>query len=77
MNMIGAVVGALIIGIIGMFAVAISQGIYAGQNTTGWSSILTTSTSNIPAVTAIVAILAMLLIIAKIATSNTGGLGGV
>lgn len=72
--MIGAVIGALIIGIISMFAVAISQGIYAGQNTTGWSTILTTTTSNIPAVTAIVGILAMLLIVVKVAGSY--GVGG-
>lgn len=70
------VIGALIVGIIGMFAVVLSQGIYAGQSTAGWASILVTATSNIPAIIAIVAILAMLIGVAKLAGSiGASGVG--
>lgn len=73
---VGTVVGSLIIGIIAMFAVALSQGIYAGQSTSGWSTVLVTATSNIPAVVAIVGILAMLIILAKLAGTG-GGVSGI
>ena len=67
--MIGAVVGALVIGLLSIFAVSIGQGIYAGQNTSGWPAILTSITGNITPVIGIVGIIAMLLIINNIVTS--------
>lgn len=69
--MIGAMVGALVIGILGMFSVTISQGIYSGQNTSGWPSLLTSTTGNIPSVIAVVAIIAILLVLVKVSGSNT------
>jgi len=54
--MIGAVVGALVIGLLSIFAVSIGQGIYAGQNTSGWPAILTSITGNITPVIGIVGI---------------------
>ena len=73
--MIGAVVGALVVGLIAMFAIVISQGIYAGQNTSGWPSVLTSITSNIAPVIGIVGIIAMFLIVVRLA-GGFGGAGG-
>ncbi len=70
--MIGSVIGALVVGLIGVFAIVIAQGIVSGQDTSGWPVILTSIISNIAPVIGIVAILAMFIIIVKMA----GGFGG-
>ena len=47
MNMIGSVIGALVVGLIAIFAIVISQGIVQGQSTAGWPTVLTSIVSNI------------------------------
>jgi hypothetical protein len=74
--MIGAVIGALVVGLISMFAIVIAQGIYQGQNTSGWPSVLTSIGSNIAPVIGIVGIIAMFLIVVKLAGGFGGAAGG-
>lgn len=69
--MIGSVIGALVIGLLGIFSIVIAQGIVSGQSTAGWPTILTTILTNIAPVIGIVAIIAMFLIVVKLA----GGFG--
>jgi len=69
--MIGSVIGALVVGLIGVFAIVIAQGIVSGQDTTGWPTVLTSIVSNIAPVIGIVAIIAMFIIVVKLA----GGFG--
>ena len=69
--MIGSVIGALVVGLIGVFAIVIAQGIVSGQDTSGWPTVLTSIISNIAPVIGIVAIIAMFIIIVKLA----GGFG--
>jgi len=59
-----------------MFAIVISQGIYAGQDTTGWPPVLISITANIAPVIGIVGIIAMFLIVVKLA-GGFGGAGGI
>ena len=47
MNMIGSVIGALVVGLIAIFAIVISQGIVQGQSTAGWPTVLTSIVTNI------------------------------
>ena len=70
--MIGSVIGALVVGLIGVFAIVIAQGIVSGQDTSGWPTVLTSIISNIAPVIGIVAIIAMFIIVVKLA----GGFGG-
>jgi hypothetical protein len=69
--MISAVIGALIIGLLGIFAIVIGQGIAGGQSTAGWPVVLVTIMNNITPIIGIVAIVAMFLIVVKVA----GGFG--
>ncbi len=73
--MIGAVIGALVVGLIAMFAIVIAQGIYSGQDTTGWPTVLTSIGSNIAPVIGIVGIIAMFLIVVRLAGGFSGGSG--
>ena len=73
--MIGAVIGALVVGLIAMFSIVIAQGIYSGQDTTGWPAVLTSITSNIAPVIGIVGIIAMFLIVVKLAGGFGSGVG--
>ena len=57
--MIGAVIGALVIGLISVFAIVISEGIILGQSTSGWPTVLTSITTNIAPVIGIVGIKAI------------------
>ena len=70
--MIGSVIGALVVGLIGVFSIVIAQGIVSGQDTTGWPTVLTSIITNIAPVIGIVAIIAMFIIVTKLA----GGFGG-
>ena len=70
--MIGSVIGALVVGLIGVFAIVIAQGIVAGQSTVGWPAVLVSIVTNIAPVIGIVAIIAMFIIVVKL----TGGFGG-
>lgn len=70
--MIGSVIGALVVGLIGVFAIVIAQGIVAGQDTSGWPPVLTSIVTNIAPVIGIVAIIAMFIIVVKV----SGGFGG-
>ena len=72
MNMIGSVIGALVVGLIAVFAIVISEGIVLGQSTTGWPTVLSSIVNNIAPVIGIVAIIAMFLIVVRLA----GGFGG-
>ena len=72
MNMIGSVIGALVVGLISVFAIVISQGIVAGQDTSGWPTVLTSIVTNIAPVIGIVGIIAMFIIVVRLA----GGFGG-
>ena len=75
--MIGAVIGALVVGLIAMFAIVIAQGIFMGQDTSGWPTVLTSIGSNIAPVIGIVGIIAMFLIVVRLAGGfGTGGGGG-
>jgi hypothetical protein len=47
MNMIGSVIGALVVGLIAVFAIVISQGVVQGQSTAGWPTVLTSIVNNI------------------------------
>ena len=74
--MIGSVIGALVVGLIAIFAIVISQGIVQGQSTAGWPSVLTSIVSNISPVIGIVAIISMFLIVVKLAGGFSGAAGG-
>ena len=76
MNMIGSVIGALVVGLIAIFAIVISQGIVQGQSTAGWPTVLTSIVSNISPVIGIVAIIAMFLIVVRLASGFGGGGAG-
>jgi hypothetical protein len=69
--MIGSVIGALVVGLIGVFAIVIGQGIVQGQDTSGWPTVLVSIITNIAPVIGIVAIIAMFIIVVKL----TGGFG--
>jgi len=75
--MIGSVIGALVVGLIGVFAIVIAQGIVSGQDTTGWPTVLTSIMTNISPVIGIVAIIAMFIIIVRLAGGFGGGASGV
>lgn len=70
--MIGSVIGALVVGLIGVFAIVIGQGIVSGQDTSGWPTVLVSIITNIAPVIGIVAIIAMFIIVVRL----TGGFGG-
>jgi len=70
--MISIVVGALVIGLLTIFALVIGQGIVSGQDTSGWPGVLTSIVSNITPIIGVVGIIAMFIIVIKAA----GGLGG-
>lgn len=74
--MIGAVIGALVVGLIAMFAIVIAQGIFSGQDTSGWPVVLTSIGSNIAPVIGIVGIIAMFLIVVRLAGGFGSGAGG-
>lgn len=75
--MIGSVIGALVVGLIGIFAIVIAQGIVSGQDTTGWPPVLTAIMVNIAPVIGIVAIIAMFIIVVRLAGGfGVGGGGG-
>ena len=76
MNMIGSVIGALVVGLIAIFAIVISEGIVQGQSTTGWPTVLSSIVNNIAPVIGIVAIIAMFLIVVRLAGGFGGGAGG-
>ena len=76
MNMIGSVIGALVVGLIAIFAIVISEGIVQGQSTSGWPTVLSSITNNIAPVIGIVAIIAMFLIVVRLAGGFGGGAGG-
>ena len=76
MNMIGSVIGALVVGLIAIFAIVISQGIVQGQSTAGWPTVLTSIVTNIAPVIGIVAIISMFLIVVKLAGGFSGAAGG-
>jgi len=69
--MISIVVGALVIGLLTIFALVIGQGIVSGQDTSGWPGVLTSIVSNITPIIGVVGIIAMFIIVIKAA----GGLG--
>ena len=70
--MIGVVIGALIVGLLTIFAIVIGQGIVEGQDTTGWPTVLVTLLDNIAPIIGIVGIIAMFVIVIKAA----GGISG-
>ena len=74
--MIGAVIGALVVGLIAMFAIVIAEGIFLGQDTTGWPTVLTSIGGNIAPVIGIVGIIAMFLIVVKLAGMGGAQAGG-
>ena len=76
MNMIGSVIGALVVGLISVFAIVISQGIIEGQVTTGWPPVLVSIVTNIAPVIGIVGIIAMFIIVVRLAGGFSGGAGG-
>jgi hypothetical protein len=74
---IQAVVGALVIGLLTIFAIVIGQGIAQGQVTTGWPTVLTSIFPNIVPVIAVVGIIAMFIVVIKVAGSAGAGAGGI
>jgi hypothetical protein len=59
-----------------MFAIVIAQGIFSGQDTSGWPVVLTSIGSNIAPVIGIVGIIAMFLIVVRLAGGFGSGAGG-
>jgi hypothetical protein len=73
-NAIQSVVGALVIGLLTIFAIVIGQGIAGGQNTSGWPAVLTSIFPNIVPVIGVVGIIAMFIVVIKVAAgAGTGG----
>ena len=70
--MVQVVIGALIIGILAIFAMVIGQGVIEGQDTSGWPPVLSTIGSNITPIIGIVAIVSMFALVIRAA----GGMGG-
>lgn len=70
--MIQVIIGALIIGLLAIFALVIGQGIISGQDTSGWPAILSTIAGNITPIIGVVAIVAMFALVIRAA----GGMGG-
>lgn len=70
--MISIIIGALVIGLLTIFAIVIGQGVVSGQSTAGWPSVLTSILNNITPIVGVVGIVAMFIIVVKAA----GGLGG-
>lgn len=70
--MISVVIGALIIGLLTIFAIVIGQGVVAGQSTAAWPNVLTSILENITPIIGIVGIIAMFVVVVKAA----GGFGG-
>jgi hypothetical protein len=70
---ITAVVGALVIGLLTIFAIVIGQGVAQGQNTSGWPAVLTSIFPNIVPVIAVVGIIAMFIIIIFVAGHASSG----
>lgn len=68
-NAIQAVVGALVIGLLTIFAIVIGQGVAQGQETSSWPAVLTSIFPNIVPVIAVVGIIAMFIIVIKVAAS--------
>jgi hypothetical protein len=74
--MIASVVGALILGLIGIFSIVIGQGMVSSQNTTGWSAVLVSEITNIPVIIGVVCIIGMFVLVIRMATSFGGAAGG-
>jgi hypothetical protein len=72
---IQSVVGALVIGLLTIFAIVIGQGIAQGQNTSGWPAVLTSIFPNIVPVIGVVGIIAMFIVVIRVA--GQAGSGGV
>lgn len=70
--MISIVIGALVLGLLTIFALVIGQGVVEGQDTSGWPTVLTSILDNITPIIGVVGIVAMFIIVVKAA----GGLGG-
>ncbi len=70
---IQAIVGALVIGLLTIFAIVIGQGIASGQNTSGWPTVLTSIFPNIVPVIGIVGIIAMFVVVIMVAGKAGGG----
>ncbi len=70
--MIQVVIGALVIGLLAIFAMVIGQGVISGQDTTAWPAILSTIAINITPIIGVVAIISMFALVIKAA----GGMGG-
>jgi len=73
---ISAIVGALVIGLLTVFAIVIGQGVVSGQSTSGWPTVLTSIFPNIVPIIGVVGIIAMFIVVIAIA-SRAGGGGGV
>lgn len=74
--MISVIIGALVIGLLTIFALVIGQGIVSGQDTSGWPTVLTAIIDNITPIIGVVGIIAMFIIVIK-AAGGLGGAGGV
>lgn len=74
--MLASVIGALILGILGIFCIVIGQAMASAQNTTGWSDILIVELTNIPTIIGLVCILGMLILVVRMATSASGAASG-
>lgn len=70
--MVTIIIGALVIGLLTIFALVIGQGVVTGQDTSGWPTVLTSILDNITPIIGVVGIVAMFIIVVKAA----GGLGG-
>lgn len=72
---IQAVVGALVIGLLTIFAIVIGQGVASGQDTSGWPAVLTSIFPNIVPIIGIVGIIAMFIVVIMVAGRIQGGGG--
>ncbi|MEM3426772.1 MAG: hypothetical protein QW212_00730 [Nitrososphaerales archaeon] len=70
---ISAIVGALVIGLLTVFAIVIGQGVVSGQSTSGWPTVLTSIFPNIVPIIGVVGIIAMFIVVIAIASRAGGG----
>jgi hypothetical protein len=68
-----AVGGALVIGLLTIFAIVIGQGVVQGQDTSGWPPVLNSIFPNIIPIVGIVGIIAMFIVVIMVAGKAGGG----
>jgi tetrahydromethanopterin S-methyltransferase subunit E len=71
--LISIIIGALVIGLLTIFALVIGQGVVEGQSTAGWPSVLSSILNNVTPIIGVVGIVAMFIVVVKAACGLGGG----